>query len=98
MVSDVLGCTVVSKFLFSSSRDSQLNEKAFQRALALTSRHKIESLDIYQSVPFQISQDVSLKQIIQEKSSRERVVKMQDEINNPNSLDYLKYWMSNSFT
>lgn len=80
MAFDVLGCTGFSKSLFSSSRDKQLNERALERALELKNEQSKVKLDLYYASP-QVSQDVLLKQIIQEKSSRERVIEMQDEIN-----------------
>ncbi len=65
------------KAFFGSSllagRDIRLNEKAYQRAVGKK---------IQREVVFKTSQNISLDKISQEKSSREYIAKLQNEINN----------------
>lgn len=82
MESGVVDLPFLSESLSLSSRDNQLNEKAFQRAIAVNALQNGQT-NLFHTVDFHVSQDLSLNQIIQEKNSRERVVKMQEAINTP---------------
>jgi hypothetical protein len=79
MESRVMAFNVLPKLLV--SRNNQLNEKAFQRALAKSNLDTTQTLGVYLPVSFSLSQEFSLQQLNREISSREHIVKIQNEIN-----------------
>jgi len=70
----VVNVSVVSgSQVLKSSRDNELNEKAFQRALM-----KIKSSS---EQKYKQSEEISTEQMIHERKCRERILQMQYEIN-----------------
>ncbi len=82
MVFQVVDPKGLSVWLSFVSRDNQLNEKAYQRAITKRALNEGKAQDLYLSVTFILSQNISPQQMTQEKLSREFVVKMQNELNN----------------
>ncbi len=81
MKSRVMAITALPKSLSLVNRDSQLNERAYQRALAQKISQNQQVSPLYSALVFQPSNDISLQQMMKEKSSRQRVVEMQCQLN-----------------
>lgn len=75
MKSRVVAINALPKSLLLVSRDNHLNARAYQRALNAPHTQPISAL------VFQPSRNISLQQLMIEKSSRQRVVDMQHQLN-----------------
>ena len=82
MKSRVVAITALPKELSLVNRDNHLNERAYQRALARNKSQSYQVSPLYSDLVFEPSDDISLQQMMKEKSSRQRVVDMQRKLNN----------------
>ena len=81
MKSRVVAITALPKSLSLVNRDKHLNERAYQRALARNKSQSDQVSPVYFELVFEPSDDISLQQMTKEKSSRQRVVEMQNQLN-----------------
>lgn len=85
MKSSVVEVTALPKVFLLANRDNDLNERAYQRALARNKSQSPQVNPLYSVLIFQLTDDVSLQQMVKEKSSRQRVVEMQNQLNDHRS-------------
>lgn len=65
-----------------SSRDNELNKRAFQRALMKTTTSSMNTTDImFNHLQYKLSEEISTDQMMNERKCREHVLQMQHEIN-----------------
>lgn len=81
MKSDFMAVDALSKSLFITKRNNQLNEKAYQRALAQQTVQFNRDGSFYSEPKFQRCVNGSPEHMLKEKASRERVLNMQHQIN-----------------
>lgn len=81
MKSGFMAVDALPKSLFITKRNNQLNEKAYQRALAQQTAQSNRDSSLYFEPKFQLCVNGSPEHMLKEKVSRERVLKMQHQLN-----------------
>ena len=81
MKSSVAPVTALPKLLSLLNRNNALNERAYQRALARGKSQSPQVSPLYAVLEFKPSDDISLQHMMKEKSSRQRIVDMQHQLN-----------------
>lgn len=87
MKSSVVAVAALPKLLLLANRDNDLNEKAFQRALLARDKSQSpqDNPPLYSVLVFQPSDGISLQQMAKETTWRQRVVEMQNQLNDNRS-------------